>query len=298
MKKTILILGYGRMGHAMETLLKKNSEVLIYEKFPQEGFVSADLKESAKIADIILFCLHVSIHQDLLEEILPLIKSDAICLSIAKGLNEEGLTAAQIFDNVLPQGHPRVVLYGPMMAEAIIKGRPAFAEVGCIKDSTFSTITNCYKGSNLYLERSDDMTGISWSVILKNVYALIFGMVDELKLGVNMRGYLASAALRELDSIACSMGGKPNSPYALAGLADLITTATSEDSHHHTVGRMMARGETEGIEGEGIHTLEMVKKFNLLDTGKYPLFKLIDEIVLDPKDIDTKIQNYINEVFL
>ena len=65
-----------------------------------------------------------------------------------------------------------------------------------------------------------------------------------------MRGYLAVAALRELDQIVCKMGGQAGSPYHLAGLGDLITTATSEDSHHHELGRMLAREEVKGIKGD------------------------------------------------
>jgi glycerol-3-phosphate dehydrogenase len=56
------------------------------------------------------------------------------------------------------------------------------------------------------------------SVILKNVYAMVFGMADELQLGDNMRGYLSVAALRELDQIVLKMGGQAGSPYHLAGL--------------------------------------------------------------------------------
>ena len=110
-----------------------------------------------------------------------------------------------------------------------------------------------------------------------------------------MRGYLAVAALRELDKIVCGMGGQAGSPYHLAGLGDLITTATSEDSHHHELGRMLARGETNGIVGEGVHTLAMVKQHQLFDTTNYPLFCLIDSIVEQPSDVHKSITEYLDE---
>ena len=62
---------------------------------------------------------------------------------------------------------------------------------------------------------------------------MLFGISDELELGDNMRGFLAAAVLRELDVIVRQMGGKPGTASSLAGLGDLITTATSESSHHH-----------------------------------------------------------------
>jgi len=74
-------------------------------------------------------------------------------------------------------------------------------------------------------------------VILKNVYAIMFGVADELKLGDNMRGHLMVAAIAELSGIVQSFGGQAHTPYSYAGLGDLLTTATSEGSHHHALGQ-------------------------------------------------------------
>ena len=93
------------------------------------------------------------------------------------------------------------------------------------------------------------------------------------------------------------MGGQAGSPYHLAGLGDLITTATSEDSHHHELGRMLAREEVDAIEGEGIHTLEMISRYRLFNTADYPLFQLIDDIVSSPRGVHKRINDYLQQVF-
>jgi glycerol-3-phosphate dehydrogenase (NAD(P)+) len=66
----------------------------------------------------------------------------------------------------------------------------------------------------------NDMLGSSWSVILKNVYAIMFGVSDELKLGDNMRGHLMVAASSELSAIVKAFGAEANTPYGYAGLGD------------------------------------------------------------------------------
>ena len=126
---------------------------------------------------------------------------------------------------------------------------------------------------------------------------MIFGMADELQLGDNMRGYLAFSALRELDDIVHKMGGQIGSPYLLAGLGDLITTATSEDSHHHELGKLLAREVTKNITGEGIHTLEMVVKYQLFEVHDYPLFQLIEGIVKKPQNVADRIQKYLVKIY-
>ena len=294
-KKTrVLVLGYGEMGHALEHLLADRHQLDIWEKYPQHGFCSVILEDAVSHADVVIFCLPVNPHREVLTHIVSLLKQNSICVSIAKGLDEAGQSAAQIFADVLGEHHAYALLYGPMISEEIRAHRYAFAELGCRDVGTYQKIYTCFEDTLLYIEHTEDIPGISWSVILKNVYAMIFGMADELRLGDNMRGYLSVAALRELSQIVCQMGGQKNSPYHLAGLGDLMTTATSEDSHHHTLGRMLARGETENIAGEGVHTLEMVIKHQLFDVSSYPLFQLIHRIVKNPVNVVFEIRNYLD----
>ena len=293
----VLVLGHGEMGQAMEYLIKDQSQLDIWERHPKDKTHPIVLEDAASQADIVLFCLPVNPHREIAKQIAPHLKKSCLCLSIAKGLDESGQTAAQIFAEVLGSSQPYALLYGPMISEEIRAGHEAFAQLGCVDMDSYNKICTLFNDSNLYIEHTSDISGISWSVILKNVYALVFGMADELQLGDNMRGYLAVTALRELDQIVCKMGGQAGSPYHLAGLGDLITTATSEDSHHHELGRMLAREETKGIKGEGIHTLEMVRQHNLFNTADYPLFQLIDDIVNQPHNVHKKINEYLKKVY-
>ncbi|HEY9051736.1 MAG TPA: NAD(P)H-dependent glycerol-3-phosphate dehydrogenase, partial [Gammaproteobacteria bacterium] len=101
--------------------------------------------------------------------------------------------------------------------------------------------------------------------------------------------------LHELEQIVIKMGGKPASPFHLAGLGDLVTTATSEDSHHHELGRMLARGDTKNIKGEGVHTLQMIEKHHLINTAMFPLLGLIQQIIKQPEQVAQKIEFFIQQ---
>ena len=140
------------------------------------------------------------------------------------------------------------------------------------------------------------MTGSNWSVILKNVYAILFGIADELQLGDNMRGYLMVTALAELSSIVRSMGAESGTPYSYAGLGDLLTTATSKDSHHYELGHKLATGKIADIAGEGIHTLEMVKKYHLFNYTAYPLYNLVNDIVASPGNLKNLLDAYLKQL--
>jgi glycerol-3-phosphate dehydrogenase (NAD(P)+) len=293
----ILILGHGEMGHAMEFVLKDRHKLGIWEKFPSNDYPYVTLEDSATHADIVLFCLPVNPHREVAQFIAPLLKKTCLCVSIAKGLDESGQTAAQIFAENLPVQQPYALLYGPMISEEIRAGRHAFAQLGSQDTAASDVMQTCFNHTRLHIEHTFDITGISWSVILKNVYAMAFGMADELKLGDNVRGFLAVAALHELSQIVQAMGGKTDTPYHLAGLGDLITTATSESSHHHELGRKLAREECNDISGEGPHTLKMIHQHRLLNTQKYPLFQMIHAIVQNPRDVRPQFETYFKQIY-
>ena len=292
-QSSILIVGYGEMGHAMETLLAPRHHLLFHDARPVAGHESVGL-DAATGVDGVIYCVPVTPLAGLAAQVFPLLATHCMSLSVAKGLDEAGRTAPQILADVYGPERPYGVLYGPMIAEEIRVGRPAFAQAGVSHPQYRGRIAGWFHGSNLALEYSADLAGIAWASVLKNVYALLFGMADELQLGDNVRGYLAVAATREMQAIIVRMGGVAETAHQLAGLGDLVTTATSAGSHHHELGRRLARGESAGPGAEGTHTLSMVRKFSLLDTADYPLFQLVQALVAEPSGIRRGMLDYLH----
>lgn len=293
MKLRILILGYGEMGHAMEFLLAARHDVRIWNMGEVVKGKHATLEEEVADAQVLLFCLPVTPHFEIAQRISPYLTASSVCLTIAKGLDESGRTAAQAFENILGTQHHYGVIYGPMISEELRAGRLGFADAVLSDAADFDVIRSLFRGSTLVCQQASDLHGRSWSVILKNVYAILFGVADELKLGDNMRGHLVAASIAELSGIVQAFGGQAHTPYSYAGLGDLITTATSEDSHHHELGRKLVRGEWEDISGEGVHTLQMVEKFGVFDWRAFPLFSLSHDIVTAPQDLRERLEEYL-----
>lgn len=291
MKLRVLILGYGEMGHALEYLLAERHEVRIWSRSAH-----TILEEEAVTAQVILFCLPVNAHLEITRRIAPSLTEGSLCLSIAKGLDESGQTASQVFASVLEGKHRFGVIYGPMISEEIRIGHYAFADVALSDAQFFEKIQRLFQGSTLICSHVADMPGSSWSVILKNVYAIMFGVADELQLGDNMRGHLTVSALSELSAIVKSFGAQAHTPYSYAGLGDLLATATSENSHHHELGRKLASGQFTDISGEGVHTLRMIEKYHLFDYRAYPLFTLVTDIISKPENLKGLVDAYLAQL--
>jgi glycerol-3-phosphate dehydrogenase (NAD(P)+) len=293
MKQRVLILGYGKMGHAMEYLLAARHDVRIWNMGVVVKGSKATLEEEVAEAQVILFCLPVNPHDKIASRIAPHLSNDSLCLTIAKGLDESGRTAAQVFESVFTSGQHYGVIYGPMISKELSMGRYGFADAVLSVAANFEVMYSLFRGSTLVCQQASDMHGRSWSVILKNVYAIMFGVADELQLGDNMRGHLMVAAIAELSGIVQSFGGQMHTPFSYAGLGDLLTTATSAGSHHHALGQQLVRGEWSDISGEGVHTLQMVEKYQLFEWRAYPLFALVHDIVTKPATLNERVEEYL-----
>ncbi|MEK7207311.1 MAG: hypothetical protein AAB134_05445 [Pseudomonadota bacterium] len=291
----VLILGHGEMGQAMEYLLQPRQRLCVWERHPKSG-QPLDLEAVAGNQDFVIFCLPAIPHFDLATRLRPLLSPNCLCLSIAKGLDHEGRTAAAALTQALGPGRSVGVIYGPMISEEIRAGRSAFAQVGATHTTIYDQVLQLFESTALALEYTPDITGIAWSAVLKNVYAIVFGVADEMALGDNLRGYLTAAAVRELGEIVTTLGGSSAAACGLAGLGDLITTATSAGSHHHALGRQLARGQLDAIQGEGVHTLEMVRARKLFDSRSYPVFHLIDRLLTEPEQTKALMESFLTHL--
>jgi glycerol-3-phosphate dehydrogenase (NAD(P)+) len=292
----VLIIGYGEMGHAMEYLLAGRCDLQVWTRHPVPEHEPVDLAVAVAAATIVLYCIPVTPLGDVAQRVLPALQPVSISLSIAKGLDSRGRPAAQVLQDVYAGRHDFGVLYGPMISEEIRAGRPAFAQLAGSQPAVFDVARQLFAGTRLALQSCSDMIGISWASVLKNVYAMLFGAADELGLGDNVRGCLVVACMDEMRTLVGKTGSESASAQGLAGLGDLVTTATSEDSHHHTLGRQLVRKQLENISGEGVHTLAMLERYRLVDFSDYPLLQLIDGIISEPDDIGARLLDTIESI--
>jgi len=284
------------MGHAMQHLLRRRHVISVWHCDTPEGMV-IPLTEAAVDKDMIILCIPTGPLYKVVSKLKPALHEDTLVISIAKGLDDEGRVAFDAVSAALESSSPRAVIYGPMISEELRADRPGFAQVGSPDPKWAQRALSLFADSGLYLTATADTTGISWCAVLKNIYAMAFGMADELKLGDNVRGYLATVTMQELAAISRQKGGTEAAPYGLAGLGDLLTTATSTDSHHHALGMQLARGERDNLAGEGTHTIRLISQLDLIDIQRYPLMQLIQEILLTDCNVQEKWQCFLDGTF-
>lgn len=301
-RQRILILGHGAMGRMFEGLLSEH-DLVIWDRDPETGRESVVLEDVCGDRDVVLFALPAHPHREMAERLVDRLDEDAVCLSIAKGLDSEGKPPAAVFEEVFAARLAWGMICGPMIASELSAGRSGFAVLAA-SSARARQAAALFAGTGLYLDTRADVIGAGWAVILKNVFVPLIGAADALELGDNMRGFLVAEAVSELSGIVEAMGGDRATVHGTAGLGDLVTTATSASSHHRRIGADLASGRTdqvvaddEFIRSEGVHTVERIREFDLIPGGRYPLFDLAADFLCGDPVFDEALARYLEDRF-
>lgn len=282
------------MGHAMEALLHERARLRIWAIAPDRLQPPAELCAAAEHADSLLLCVPTLAHAAVLDGLVRHLAPTAAALTIAKGLDDDGRTAADILAARLAGCSPWGTLGGPMIANEIIAGRPAFAELGSGDPDLYARVRALFP-SRLQLAAAANPRGVSWCGVLKNVYAPLLGVADERAWGDNARGHLVAAALAEMRELVARFAGQADAVYGDAGLADFVTTVTSPHSHHYALGRRVARGDVSDMECEGVHSLKVLAGRDLSWSGGFPVFRAALKLATDPRQAPAALERWLSE---
>jgi glycerol-3-phosphate dehydrogenase (NAD(P)+) len=137
---------------------------------------------------------------------------------------------------------------------AVIAG-PCHAEEVALEKQSYLTIASpdadCAKdvGSLLrcrYVQTTsvDDIYGIEYSAVMKNIIALASGITRGLGYGDNFQAVLVSNAMQEIKRFVDAIYPKHRDLSGSAYLGDLLVTAYSPFSRNRTFGTLIGRGYT------------------------------------------------------
>ena len=133
-------------------------------------------------------------------------------------------------------------LSGPTFAAEVASALPAAAVVASGEPEISRFLQGLLSSPTLRLYRSGDVLGVEIAGAAKNVIAIAAGLVDGLKLGHNTRAATLTRALAEIRRLGTQLGGAPETFSGLAGVGDLILTATGDLSRNRRVGLALATG--------------------------------------------------------
>jgi glycerol-3-phosphate dehydrogenase (NAD(P)+) len=169
-----------------------------------------------------------------------------VLVSVSKGILQGSFKrVSETLEGVL--GVPVGVLSGPTFADEVSRAQPSaivLALPPAIGDERAEALQALLATPALRVYLSRDVAGVELCGAFKNVLAIAAGLVESLGLGNNARAALVTRGLAEMSRLVEALGGTRDTLMGLAGLGDLMLTATGPQSRNRTFGALVGKGMT------------------------------------------------------
>ena len=263
----IAVLGAGSWGTALATLMARNGHHVVLwgrdEKvataidtqhenprylpgiaLPDSLRATTDLATAMQGAELVLVVVPSHAFTETLKLIAPLRPAGAGVAWATKGFEPgSGRFLHEVAEEILGEDVPLAVLTGPSFAKEVALGLPTAVTVHGHDAGFAQLMAEVLHGPAFRAYTGDDMVGAELGGAMKNVLAVATGVADGMQLGLNARAGLITRGLNEMLRLAAAIGGKPETLMGLAGLGDLVLTATGDLSRNRRLGLALGRGQ-------------------------------------------------------
>lgn len=287
---SIGILGAGTWGLALARLLHRNGhQVTVWSALPQEitalqaththpnlpGMVipedirfTTDDREVCQDKDILLFAVPSVFVRSTAARVRAYVPDGQIIVDVAKGIEPDTLmTLTEVIRDELSKdgqhAHVKLVaLSGPTHAEEVALDMPTSIVSACTDMQVAETVQDVFMNTCMRTYTNTDVLGVELCGALKNIIALAAGMSTGMGFGDNAKAMLITRGMAEISRLGLAMGCAEQTFNGLAGIGDLIVTATSVHSRNNRCGQLIGEGmkpddavKAVGMVVEGINAL-------------------------------------------
>ena len=318
----IAVLGSGTWGVALARVLALNgANVTVWSKFPEEAEKLRETREAPNLPGVyipeeIIFTANpadASASADYILMVVPSIfvrdtaalfagcaEKETVWINASKGIEKDTLmTLTEVIeDEVQRRGGWKpetVAVSGPTHAEEVARDMPTLIVAAGDDPGITQKVQKLFEGSCIRPYTNSDKRGVQICAALKNVEALAVGIAKGLGYGDNTRAAMITRGMEEIRRLGLAMGCNERTFFGLAGIGDLIVTATSNHSRNNRAGMLIGQGKTPedalkevGMVVEGVNALpaaiRLCEKYGM----EMPLIEAVQAIIekgADPKEI-------------
>ena len=319
----VTILGSGAYGLALALAFNRNNnqvtvwtkiekekeEILTTRKYervlpgiiiPDEIKITTDLT-CCKESEVIVLAIPINFFRSTCLELKDYVTSSSTFCIATKGIeNKTSNFCHEILESIIPTNYISV-LSGPTFAIDLANNSICGLTVAANSKEVFNTIKKSLESNTLKIEESHDLIGTEICGSVKNIMAILSGMLDGLKATETTKALFYKEALDEIKNLIINLNGNEETAYSLSGIGDLILTCTSNKSRNFTLGNILATSDKntvlEYLENhtvEGYHTLisiyELIKNNNVTSPLIETLYQILFENIEKEKLFTTLIR--------
>jgi glycerol-3-phosphate dehydrogenase (NAD(P)+) len=275
---------------------RENRQYLPGVPLPSTLTITGDLDFAVADASLVMVVIPSTAVRAEMKALGPRLPAGAVICCAAKGIEQESLeTMAEVLREVLPVAfHDRLCfLAGPSFAAEVARGLPTAVVVASRSAAASDLVSRALHAGAFRAYTTDDVIGAELGGALKNIVAIAAGVADGLGAGLNARAALLARGLAEITRLAVALGGNPLTLAGLAGMGDLVLTATGDLSRNRRVGLALGQGRRLdailaelGQVAEGVLTTRSARALALRAGVDMPIVEEIYQMLYADKPAD------------
>lgn len=298
------VILYARRAEVVEAIQKREGD---FKLLSPKVKVSQNLEAVVKQCQLLFPVVPSKSFRILMKEMAPHLHPSHYMIHATKGLDNSHATSESKLDPQHIKTMSQVIeeetvvrrigcMSGPNLSSEILEGQPAATLLASRFTEVIKLGQEVLRSPLFQVYGTHDILGAELAGALKNVIALAAGLLGGRGLGKNIWALLVTRGLSEMIHIGQAMGADVKAFLGVAGIGDLIATASSSQSRNYTAGVRIAQGETledimvETAEMvEGLRTLEMTRKLCQQMGISVPIFEVIYRVFFKGMSLDRAI---------
>ena len=229
-------------------------------EIPDRIVFTKEIAEVCANRDILLFAVPSPYVRSTARLAAPYVRDNQVIVDVAKGIEADTLlTMTQIIAQEIANPTVKLVaLSGPTHAEEVARDLPTTVVSACEDHAVAELVQNVFWGTCMRVYTNEDVLGVELCGAMKNVIALASGVAAGLGYGDNAKAALITRGMAEISRLGMAMGCREQTFGGLAGIGDLIVTATSMHSRNNRCGMLL---------GQGVPVQEAIKQVGMVVEG-------------------------------
>lgn len=203
-----------------------------------------DVRSAVESAELVVSAVPSHVLRAVMREAAAAVREGVVVVSASKGLEADGYRRmTEVLAETLPQGTGVAALSGPTFAREVYERQPTAVTVASADAEVARTAQLALSAPHFRVYTNEDVVGVELGGALKNVIAIAAGILDGLELGHNARAALITRGLVEITRLGVALGAQPLTFAGLAGMGDLVLTATGHLSRNRSLGVALGQGQ-------------------------------------------------------
>ena len=241
-KENITIWSYEKQTVKQINKYKINKTFLPNIKIPNNVTATNNL-EDLKLCKFIFICVPSQFIKETILKFKKFYKKEMLFVNCSKGIEHNSqLLISDIIKKILTESKI-AVLSGPSFSIEVAKKKPTAVTIASKNQNDAKKLAMLINSKNFRCYYTNDIIGVQFGGIIKNILAIASGIVESQKLGASAKAALMTRGLAEMRRIGIAYGAKESTFYGLSGLGDLILTCNSELSRNFVTGLLIGRGK-------------------------------------------------------